>query len=200
MSYPRLIENFIERLMRLPGIGRRSAERIIFWFLNHSLDDAQGLAEAVLALKNGLHFCRNCNHLSEAEECVICLDEKRDKSILCVVEDPKDVLAIERAGFFRGTYHVLLGSINPSEGRGPEDLKILHLLDRVRVGNIQEVIIATDADSDGEMTALYLSKQLRNLGVKVSRIGVGIPVGSCIEFADLSTLTMSLTSRREINE
>ena len=198
MSYPRLIEELITHLVKLPGIGRRSAERIAFWFLDHSQEDAAGLANAVLALKEGLRFCQKCNHLSEQTLCPICADLTRDQKTICVVEDPKDVIAIEKSGVYKGAYHVLLGTISPTDGRGPEDLKINQLLERVRQDGIQEVILATDPDNDGEMTALYLMKQLKPTGVKVSRIGLGLPVGGSLEYADLSTLSMSLTARREI--
>ncbi|OGX32617.1 MAG: recombination protein RecR [Omnitrophica WOR_2 bacterium RIFCSPHIGHO2_01_FULL_48_9] len=198
MSYPRLIEKIIEKLVKLPGIGRRSAERIVFWLLDSPPEAAQELAQAIVSLKEGLHFCRLCNNLSETEICMICSDTNRDEATLCVVESPKDLLAIERTGSYRGHYHVLLGAIAPSEGRGPDDLKIPQLIQRVIRQNIREVVIATDPDTEGEMTALYISKELKSLGLKISRIGLGIPVGSAVEYADLSTLTMSLNSRRQI--
>lgn len=200
MSYPRLIENLMERLTRLPGIGRRSAERMVFWILNHPREEAEALAEAVIKLKDGLKFCRLCNNLSDTEICLICSDMTRDDKTVCVVEEPKDVLAIERSGAYKGHYHVLLGTISPAEGRGPADLKIHQLFNRLSSQNIQEVVIATDPDNEGEMTALYLSKQLKPTGVKISRIGLGIPVGSSLEYADLSTLSMSMNARREIRD
>jgi recombination protein RecR len=200
MSYPKIIENLIEKLIKLPGIGRRSAERMVFWFLNHSKEEAEALAQDIVKLKEGLMFCRLCNNLSETEICMICSDAARDDKTICVVEDPKDLLAIERSGSYKGHYHVLMGTIAPAEGRGPEQLKIQHLLNRISSQDIQEVVIATDPDNEGEMTALYLIKQLKPLGVKVSRIGLGIPVGSSLEYADISTLSMSLASRKEIKE
>ncbi|HBR13965.1 MAG TPA: recombination protein RecR [Candidatus Omnitrophica bacterium] len=199
MAYPKLIETLIERFSKLPGVGRRSAERMVFWLLNHPKEEAELLAESILKLKEGLMFCRICNNLSDTEICMVCSDTTRDASIICVVENPKDLLAIERTGSFKGHYHVLLGNICPSEGRGPEDLKIQPLLNRLRTQDIKEVIIATDPDNDGEMTSLYLMKVLKPLGIKTTRIGLGIPVGSSVEYTDLSTLTMSMTSRREIN-
>jgi len=198
MAYPKLMENLLAHLARLPGIGRRSAERIVFWLLSRSSEDVSALAESIVKLKQGLMFCRICHNFSETEVCPICRDEGRERDVLCVVESPKDVLAIERTGTFKGLYHVLLGNIAPTEGRGPEDLKIRDLLTRVPSQNIKEVVIATDPDNEGEMTALYLVKQLKPLGVKITRIGLGIPMGSSVEFADLSTLSMSLSSRREI--
>jgi recombination protein RecR len=186
------------KLMRFPGIGRRSAERIVFHLLNSTKEDAQELCENILRLKDGLMFCRICNNLSEAEVCMICSDTTRDEKTLCVVENPKDVLAIERTGVYHGHYHVLLGVISPSEGRGPEDLKIHSLIKRVRTQNITEVVIATDPDTEGETTALFLTKELKPTGTKISRIGLGIPLGGALEYADLSTLGMSLASRRQI--
>ena len=198
MAYPRLIENLIIRLMKLPGIGRRSAERIVFYVLNNSKEEVKELCDGIWQLKGGMMFCRTCNNLSETESCLICSDTTRDNHIICVVEDPKDLLAIERTGTYRGLYHVLLGSIAPAEGRGPEDLKIQQLVKRVNSKDIKEVVIATDPDTEGETTALYITRELKPTGVKISRIGLGIPVGSALEYADLSTLSMSIASRREI--
>ncbi len=198
MAYPRLIEDLIAKLMRLPGIGRRSAQRIVFYWLNDTRQNIQELCQTIMQLKDGMRFCRACNNLSEHELCMICDDATRDQAIICVVEDPKDVLAIEHTGTYHGLYHVLLGSIAPAEGRGPDDLKINHLIERVKKGNVKEVVIATDPDTEGETTALYVTKELRETGVKISRIGLGIPVGSALEYADMSTLSMSLASRREI--
>lgn len=198
MSYPKLIEQVIEQFCKLPGVGRRSAERIAFWFLAQPEEEAKAFAGAVTDLKTGLQFCSSCNHLSDTPLCPVCRDAGRDGSVLCVVEDPKDVIAIEKTGCYRGRYHVLLGTISPAEGRGPEDLKIQHLLERVKGGQVREVILATDSDNDGEMTALYLAKALKQAGVKVSRIGLGLPMGSSVEFADISTLGVSMAARREV--
>jgi recombination protein RecR len=200
MAYPRLIQNLIERLTKLPGIGPRSAERIAFWFLNHPREEAHAIAKSIVELKDGLMFCRICNNLSDTEVCMICSDTARDEKTICVVENPKDVLAIERSGSFKGHYHVLLGTISPADGCGPEDIKIPQLIRRVKNQNIQEVVIATDPDNEGEMTALYLIRELKPLGVKVSRISVGIPMGSSLEYADMSTLGMSLMTRREVSD
>ena len=184
--------------MKLPGVGRRSAERMVFWILNNPKDHAQAMADGIVRLKEGLGFCKICNNLSETEICMICSDTGRDEFTLCVVESPKDLLAIERTGSYRGHYHVLLGAMSPADGRGPAELRIPLLINRVTAQNIREVVIATDPDTEGEMTALYITKELRSTGVKVSRIGLGIPVGSSLEYADLSTLAMSLNSRRQI--
>ncbi|HOW36611.1 MAG TPA: recombination mediator RecR [Candidatus Omnitrophota bacterium] len=200
MAYPKLIENLIEKLMKLPGIGRRSAERIVFYFLNSSRDEIKDFCDDVLQLKDGLRFCRICNNLSETEICLICSDTSRDDRTICVVENPKDLLAIEKTGAYKGHYHILLGAISPADGRGPDDLKIHQLIRRVQSQNIKEVVLATDPDTEGETTAMYITRELKDTNVKISRIGLGIPVGSSLEYADLSTLSMSLSSRRQIRD
>jgi len=197
--YPKLIENLIERLTKLPGIGRRSAERIVYWMLAQDAQNVKALADSIQQLKEGLRFCKDCNHLSEQELCLVCADSNRDRKIICIVESPKDLLAIERSGSYRGIYYVLLGNISPSEGRGPDDLNCSKLISRIKDEGISEVVIATDPDAEGEMTALYLGKELKNLGVRISRIGLGIPVGSAVEYVDISTLAMSMNSRRLID-
>ena len=197
--YPKLIENLIEKLTKLPGIGRRSAERIVYWMLSQDAQDVKALADSIQQLKEGLRFCKQCNHLSEQELCLVCADSNRDRNIICIVESPKDLLAIERTGSYRGIYYVLLGNISPSEGRGPDDLNIGKLMGRIKDEGIAEIVIATDPDAEGEMTALYLAKELKNLGARISRIGLGIPVGSAVEYVDMSTLTMSMNSRRLVD-
>lgn len=197
--YPKLIENLLERLSKLPGIGRRSAERIVFWMLTQSAEDIKLLAQAIVQLKEGMKVCKACNHLSEQDLCLVCADTNRDRKMICVVESPKDLLAIERTGSFRGLYYVLLGNISPSEGRGPDDLNLPKLINRIKEERIEEVVIATDPDAEGEMTSLYISRELKSLGIKISRIGLGIPMGSAVEYVDMSTLTMSLNSRRQVD-
>jgi len=197
--YPKLIENLIEKLTKLPGIGRRSAERIVYWMLAQDAQDVKALAESIQQLKEGLRFCKQCNHLSEQELCLVCSDSNRDRKIICIVESPKDLLAIERTGSYRGLYYVLLGNISPADGRGPDDLNLPKLISRIQDEGIAEAVIATDPDAEGEMTALYLGKELKKLGVRVSRIGLGIPVGSAVEYVDISTLTMSINSRRLVD-
>lgn len=197
-TYTESIERLINKLIRLPGIGRRSAERIVGYILSASREEIKGLTEAIYRIKENVQFCRICNNLSEQELCRICQDNFRQKDIVCIVGKPSDVAAIEKAGSFRGVYHVLLGSISPLEGIGPSDLKIDGLLERIKQNNIKEVIIATDADTEGETTALYLTKLIRPTGVKLTRIGLGIPMGSNLEYADSSTLSKSLESRREV--
>lgn len=197
-GYPKLIEDVIEKLIKFPGIGRRSAERMVFYLLEASKEEVSLLSQDILKLKSHIHFCRICNNLAENEVCSICRDNYRQSDLLCIVETPKDVGFVERAGNFKGLYHVLLGSIAPLEGRGPADLKINGLLERIKDNHIKEVIIATDSDTEGETTALYLAKLIKPLGIKISRIGVGIPVGSNIEYTDSMTLSRALESRREI--
>lgn len=197
--YPKLIENLIDRLTKLPGIGRRSAERIVYWMLAQDAIQVKALADGIQQLKEGLRFCKDCNHLSEQELCLVCADSNRDRKVICIVESPKDLLAIERTGSYRGIYYVLLGNISPAEGRGPDDLKLPKLIARIKDEAISEIIIATDPDAEGEMTSLYLTRELKNLGVKLSRIGLGIPVGSAVEYVDISTLTMSMNSRRLVD-
>jgi recombination protein RecR len=197
-SYTESIEKLIGGLVRLPGIGRRSAERIVSYILGASAGEIKALSDIILKVKESVHSCRICNNLSEAELCRICQDERRHKDLICIVERPSDVTAIEKAGGYPGVYHVLMGAISPLEGKGPSDLKMEGLLQRIKQNNIKEVIIATDADTEGETTALYLAKILKPEGVKLSRIGVGIPMGSNLEYADSATLSKSLESRREI--
>jgi len=197
-TYTDSVEKLINSLIKLPGIGRRSAERVVGYILNAHRDEVKILTEAISRVKESVKFCRICNNLSEQELCKICQDDRRQKDTICIVEKTGDVTAIEKAGNFNGVYHVLLGSISPLEGKGPSDLKIEGLLLRLKENNVKEVIIATDADTEGETTALYMTKLIKPLGVKLTRIGLGIPMGSNLEYADSSTLSKSLESRREI--
>ncbi len=197
-NYTASIEKLIECLIKLPGVGRRSAERIVAHVLGATKDEIKMLSASLDKVKESVRSCRICNNLSEEETCKICQDLRREISIVCVVEKPSDVTAIEKAGNFHGLYHVLLGSISPLEGRGPSDLKIDGLIQRIKQGSIKEIIIATDADTEGETTAMYLTKLLKPTAVHLSRIGLGIPVGSNLEYADATTLSKSLESRRTI--
>jgi len=197
-NYTASIEKLLECLIKLPGIGRRSAERIVAHVLGASKDEIKVLSESLNKVKENVRSCRICNNLSEEDTCKICQDIRRQKDIVCVVEKPTDVTAIEKAGNFQGVYHVLLGSISPLEGRGPSDLKIDGLIQRIKQGSIKEIIIATDADTEGETTSLYITKLLKPSGVHLSRIGLGLPVGSNLEYADATTLSKSLESRRTI--
>lgn len=197
-NYTDSIEKLIDSLIRLPGIGRRSAERIVAYILSASKDEVRILSESVSRVKENVRFCKVCNNLSEEELCKICQDSRRSHDIVCIVEKPSDVTAVEKTGNFHGVYHVLMGSISPLEGMGPSDLKIDSLIQRIKQNNIKEVIIATDADTEGETTAMYLTKLIKPLGVNLSRIGLGLPVGSNLEYADSTTISKALESRRSI--
>lgn len=198
VTYTNSIEKLIEGLIKLPGIGRRSAERIVGYILNANKEEIKNLSEALNKVKESVRFCRVCNNLSEEELCKICQDSRRKKDIICIVENTSDVNALEKAGNFNGAYHVLLGSISPLEGKGPSDLKIEGLLQRIKENNVKEIIIATDTDTEGETTAIYLAKLLKPFSVSLSRIGLGLPVGSNLEYADPTTLSKALESRRVI--
>ena len=199
INYAKPLLRLLEALEKLPGIGPRSAERIAFYLLRTPNEEARRLAQAVTEIKDRLHFCEICFNLSESNRCQICEDATRDPSVVCVVEEPKDVLAVEKTGVFRGLYHVLLGAIAPLDGIGPELLKVDELMRRVAEGVIQEVVIATDADKDGETTAAYLAQHLRSRnGLKITRLASGIPVGSHLEYADHATLAKALEGRREL--
>lgn len=186
----------IEALNRLPAIGQRSAERILFYLLKSPQEETLNLAGLLKQVRAETRFCKHCNNLSDAESCRICEDPARDRGLLCVVEDPKDVLSIEKTGTFRGLYHVLLGSLSPLEGVGPEELRIQTLLRRVKQEKIREVILATNPNTEGETTALYLAEALKPQGVKITRIARGIPVGSAIEFMDPATIQRALEGRQ----
>lgn len=197
-SYTKSIENLIAEFSKLPGIGPRSAERIVHHLLRGSPANARMLASAILEVKEKIRHCHLCNNLSETEVCSICRDEKRDKSTLCIVEESKDVTLLEKVGSFKGIYHVLLGALSPLDNIGPEDLKISQLIGRIKQNNFREVIIATDFDNEGELTALFLAKVLKPLKVKTTRIAYGIPLGSNLEYTDEVTLARALEGRREI--
>lgn len=192
------VEKLISKLIKLPGIGRRSAERIVDYILGAPQDEVKSLAETLYRAREGIQFCRICNNLSDRQLCRVCEDGQRHKDMVCIVEKPSDVSAIEKSGNYRGVYHVLQGAISPLEGKGPSDLKIEGLLVRLKENNIKEIIVATDADTEGETTALYLAKIIKPFGVKLTRIGVGIPMGSNLEYADATTLSKALESRREL--
>ncbi|MDD3988362.1 MAG: recombination mediator RecR [Candidatus Omnitrophica bacterium] len=197
-NYTESIEKLIEGLIKLPGIGRRSAERVVSYILGAPKEEVKSLAEGIIKVKESVRFCALCHNLSEEDLCKICQDQRRQKDVICIVEKPSDVTAIEKSGSFTGVYHVLLGAISPLEGKGPGDLKIDTLLARIKQTSIKEIIIATDADTEGETTALYLTKVIKPLGVRLSRIGLGLPVGSNLEYADSTTLSKSLEARRAI--
>lgn len=197
--YPDSVEVLIDKLTKFPGVGRRSAERIVNYILQAPKEDIKALSGAIDSVKENVRLCSVCNNLSEGEVCSICSNVRRRKDLVCVVEKPADVTAMEKAGRYEGVYHVLMGSISPLEGRGPDDLKLDGLYNRIKEGNISEIIIATDADTEGETTAMYLTNVLKTLSVRVSRIGLGLPVGSNLEFADSETLFKAMESRRDVH-
>lgn len=199
-GYTKSMEKLITEFSKLPGIGQKSAERLALHILKSSKEDAKALSEAIIKLKETIGFCKTCYNLSEGETCHICKDPGRDRLTILVVEEPNDILAIEKTGTYKGLYHVLLGSISPLEGIGPDELKIKDLTRRIKSEKTKEVIIATDSDTEGETTALFLTKLLRNQGVKTTRIAYGIPVGSHLEYADQATLARALEGRREVKD
>jgi len=196
--YAAPIARLLEELERLPGIGPKSAQRLAFHILRSDDEAAGRLAEAIVEVKRSIHFCARCFNFAEDEFCAICSDPERDAAIVCVVEEPRDVVAIERTGEFRGLYHVLQGAISPIDGIGPEQLRVRELIDRIGVGDIAELIIATDPNVEGETTALYLARLVKPLGVRVTRIASGLPVGGDLEYADEVTLGRALEARREM--
>ena len=197
-GYTKSIENLIAEFSKLPGIGPRSAERIVHHLLRSSPANARSLAAAILEVKEKIRHCRVCNNLSERELCSICDDERRDRNLLCIVEESKDVTLLEKVASFKGVYHVLLGALSPLDNIGPEDLKIGQLIGRIKQNSFREVIIATNFDNEGELTALFLAKLLKPLKVKTTRIAYGIPLGSNLEYTDEVTLARALEGRREI--
>ncbi|MDI6692197.1 MAG: recombination mediator RecR [Anaerosomatales bacterium] len=198
--YAPAIARLIEEFQRLPGIGPKSAQRLAFFILRSDEESARRLAEAIVEVKRSVKLCSQCYNLAEGELCEICASEKRDRSVLCVVEEPRDVVAIERSGGFSGLYHVLQGAISPMDGIGPEQLKMRELVERVASGEVREVIVATNPNVEGETTALYIARLLRPLGVRVTRIASGLPVGGDLEYADEVTLSRALEGRRDIGE
>ncbi|PKL51947.1 MAG: recombination protein RecR [Nitrospira bacterium HGW-Nitrospira-1] len=195
---PGIIENLVNELTRLPGIGRKTAQRLAFFILSMPEAEALSLAKAIQTVKEKARFCSRCFNITEKEICEICSDNSRDKSKVVVVEEPSNILVMERVKSFRCLYHVLLGALSPIDGITPEKLKIRELIDRVKHNGIQEIIIATNPNTKGEITAQYINELLRPLGVTVSRIAYGLPMGSDIEFADEVTLGKALEGRREL--
>jgi recombination protein RecR len=192
------LELLIEELTKLPSIGQKSAQRMALYLLRAPREDALRLAEAIRAVKERVHFCSLCGNFAEVDPCPLCTDPGRDDRVVCVVEQPGDVLAFERTGQYKGRYHVLGGALSPLDGTHPDNLRIRELLERLRDGKMQEVIIATNPNVAGEATSLYLSRLLAPLGVRVTRIARGVPMGSDLEYSDLVTLARALEGRREI--
>ncbi|HET7213929.1 MAG TPA: recombination mediator RecR [Terriglobia bacterium] len=197
-EYAAPLARLIDELKRLPGIGQKSAQRIAFHLERAPREDVQRLAEALLEAKDKIRLCSVCNNLTESDPCEYCSDPRRDAEVLCVVETPYNVISVEKAHEFRGRYHVLHGALSPLQGIGPEQLKLKSLIDRLKDGTVRELIVATSPTVEGEATAVYLARLVKPLGVKVSRIAMGIPVGSDLEFADEVTMLRALEGRREM--
>jgi recombination protein RecR len=198
MRYPAPISLLLEELERLPGVGPKSAQRIAYWLLTADAAHAERLALAITEVKRSIHFCPRCFNFAQGELCEICSDMKRDTSIVCVVEEPRDLAAVERVVEFHGLYHVLHGAISPIDGIGPEQLRVRELIERLGTEEIREVVIATNPNVEGETTALYLARLIKPLGIKVTRIASGLPVGGDLEYADEVTLGRAIEARREM--
>lgn len=196
--YTQPVQTLIDELGRLPGVGPKSAQRIAFHLLKIPAEDVARLATAITDAKARVRFCARCWNVAEGELCPICADERRDPSLLCVVEESRDIVAVEKTGEFRGRYHVLLGAMNPLEGIGPEQLKIKELFARIEPEGVQEVILCTNPNTEGEVTAMYIARMMKPLGVKVTRIASGLPVGGDLEYADELTLGRALEGRRDV--
>ena len=192
------ISRLIEELGKLPGIGPKSAARLAYYLLRMPEAEARALAEAIIAVKDKTVLCSSCQNITDSDPCAICTSEERDHSIICVVEEPLDILALERTGRYKGLYHVLHGVLSPMDGIGPEDLKIKEFLERIKTGSVKEVILATNPNLEGEATAMYIQKLLSPLGLRLTRLARGLPVGGDLEYADEVTLTHALEGRQEM--
>jgi recombination protein RecR len=199
-SYAAPVQDLIDELGRLPGVGPKSAQRIAFHLLKLPKIDALRLATAIAEVKDKVTFCPRCFNIAEGAECSICTDSRRDSTVICVVEEPRDIVSVEKTGEFRGRYHVLQGAISPIEGIGPDQLKVRELLARLDPEDVTEIILCTNPNLEGEATAMYLSRLIKPLGVKVTRIASGLPVGGDLEYADELTLGRALEGRREIED
>ncbi len=197
---PEPVARLIEEFHKLPGVGPKSAQRLTYYLLRMPAAEARALADAVLEVKERITFCYICQNVTDTNPCRICDSDRRDRSMVCVVEEPMDTLAMERSGSYHGLYHVLHGAISPMDGIGPEDLKIEELLGRLRSGEATEVILATNPNLEGEATAMYLTRLLRPLGVKVTRLARGLPMGGDLEYADDVTLTRAMEGRQEVEQ
>ena len=196
--FPASLENLIDKFAALPGIGKKSAQRLAFYVLSLPDEEAKSFADAITTAKSSVHCCRICQNLTEGEVCQICASDRRDKSTICVVSEPRDVLSIERGREYNGTYHVLHGVLSPMSHVGPEDIRIKELLVRAAEPGVEEVIMATNPDTEGEATAMYISRLLKPFNIKVTRLAYGIPVGSNLEFADDATLNRAIEGRTEM--
>jgi recombination protein RecR len=198
INFPESMNLLIDQLAKLPGIGRKTAQRLAFYIINMNNEDVKKMANSIVNAKENTHYCKKCFHLTDQEYCYICQNSKRDESTICIVDSPKDLLAIERTKEYKGLYHVLHGSISPLDGIGPDDIKIKELITRLGSEDIQELILANSPTIEGEATAVYLSKLLSTFDIKITRIAHGVPVGGDIEFADEITIIKALESRREL--
>ncbi len=198
MYYPEPIERLIDELTRLPGVGSKTAQRLALHLLKRPSEEVTALARALTEAKGKIRYCSVCSNYTDVDPCQICSDERREGAVLCVVEDPGDVIAMERTREFRGRYHVLQGAISPMEGIGPDDIRLRELIDRLADGNISEVILATNPTVEGEATALYIARLVKPLGIRVTRIARGLPEGGDIDYVDEVTLTRALEGRREL--
>lgn len=197
--YPEPVRRLIEELIKLPGIGTKTAERLTFYLLKIPGVEIQNLARVLMDFENKIRYCTLCNNVTEIDPCRVCMDERRDKTTICVVEEPNDLIAIEKTQEYKGLYYVLLGALSPLEGIGPDDIKIKGLMERLREGIVKEVIIATNANVEGEATAMYLINILKPLNIRLTRLAHGLPAGSDLEYADEVTLCRAIEGRREIN-
>lgn len=198
MFYPEPLTRLIEAFQKLPGIGPKTAQRLALFVLNMPRQDVQAMAQALVNARENILYCKTCGNFSDSDLCSVCRDERRDRSLLCVVQEARDILAMERTREYKGLYHVLGGAISPMDGIGPEQLRIKELLARLEKGDVKELILATNPNVEGEATALYVSRVVKPLGIKVTRIAHGLPVGGDLEYADEVTLSRALEWRREI--
>ena len=198
MSLPDPLTRLVEQLQKLPGIGAKGAQRLAFHILKHPRDEAEGLCDAIRDVKDRVTYCTVCSNITDQDPCMFCTSPTRNQRLICVVEEPQNVSVVEKTREFRGVYHVLMGTLSPLHGVGPDDLKIHGLLSRVGDGAVDEVILATNPTVEGEATALYLARLLKPLGVRVTRIAMGVPVGSDLEYADEVTMTRAMEGRREV--
>ncbi|MGA2361092.1 MAG: recombination mediator RecR [Candidatus Aminicenantales bacterium] len=199
-EYAQPLQELIEELRRIPGIGAKTAQRIAFYFLGLPSEDVNRLADAIREAKRKIFYCSRCNNITHVDPCLICSDTHRSDDALCVVEEPFNIWSIEKTGAFHGRYHVLLGALSPLKGRGPDELRLEKLVKRVQEGPVKEIIIATNPTVEGEATALYLLKVLKDLGVRITRLAMGLPVGSDLDFADQVTIKKALEGRTELKE
>jgi recombination protein RecR len=198
LSLPAALQNLVDQFKRLPGVGAKSAQRLAFHVLKTPREDAERLCNAIRDVKDRITYCSVCNNITDIDPCAFCADTSRDARLICVVEEPQNVHVVEKTGGFRGVYHVLLGSLSPLHGVGPDDLKIKGLLTRIDQGGVEEIILATNPTVEGEATAIYLARLFKPLGVRTTRIAMGIPVGSDLEYADELSMGKAMEGRREV--